>query len=86
MDAVSLYSAYTFLEGFLTPSLGLSFTNYKLSDNAETDNLTTLLAGVNIRPYRTLSLDLQGQYLNNKIYKDDFRLFAKLNYWFNTNF
>jgi hypothetical protein len=86
MDAVSLYSAYTFLEGFLTPSLGLSFTNYKLSDDAETDNLTTLLAGVNIRPYRTLSLDLQGQYLNNKIYKDDFRLFAKLNYWFNTNF
>ena len=86
MDAVSLYTAYTFLEGLLTPSIGLSFTNYKLSDDAETDNLTTLLAGFNIRPYRTLSLDVQGQYLNNKIYKEDFRLFAKLNYWFNTNF
>jgi hypothetical protein len=86
MDAVSFYTAYTFLEGLLTPSVGLSFTNYKLSDDSETDNLTTLLAGCNIRPYRTLSLDVQGQYLNNKIYKDDFRLFAKLNYWFNTNF
>ncbi len=86
MDAVSLYTAYTFLEGLLTPSVGVSYTNYKLSDDAETDNLTTLLAGCNIRPYRTLSLDIQGQYLNNKIYKDDVRLFAKINYWFNTNF
>ena len=86
MDAVSLYGAYTLLEGLLTPSVGLSYTNYKLSDNAETDNLTTLLAGFNVRPFRTLSLDVQGQYINNKIYKDDVRFFAKLNYWFNTNF
>ncbi len=86
MDAVSLYTAYTFLEGLLTPSVGVSFTNYKLSDDSETDNLTTVLAGFNIRPFRTLSLDVQSQYLNNKIYKDDVRLFAKLNYWFNTNF
>jgi len=86
MDAVSIYTAYTFFEGLLTPSIGLSFINYKLTDNADTDNLTTLLAGFNIRPYRTLSLDVQGQYLNNKIYKEDFRFFAKLNYWFNTNF
>jgi hypothetical protein len=28
---------------------------------------------------------LQGQYMNNKIYKDDYRFFLKLNYWFNTN-
>lgn len=86
MDAVSLYTAYTFLDGLITPSVGLSYTNYKLSDDAETDNLTTLLAGCNIRPFRTLSMDIQGQYLNNKIYKDDVRFFAKLNYWFNTNF
>ncbi|HSD63480.1 MAG TPA: hypothetical protein VLB50_06760 [Ignavibacteriaceae bacterium] len=86
MDAISLYAAYTLLEGLLTPSAGISYTNYKLSDDAETDNLTTLLAGFNLRPYRTLSFDIQGQYMNNKIYKNDFRLFAKLNYWFNTNF
>jgi len=33
-----------------------------------------------------LSFDIQGQYLNNKIYKDDWRLFFKLNFWFNTIF
>lgn len=85
MDAISVYSAYSFLEGLITPSLGVSFTNYKLSEDAETNNLTTILAGLNYRPYRIFSVDLQGQFMNNKIYSNDFRLFLKLNYWFNTN-
>ena len=84
LDAVSLYGAYSFFEGMITPSLGLSFTSYKLSVDSEKNNLTTLLAGCNYRPWRLLSFDLQGQFMNNKIYKNDFRLFFKINYWFNT--
>ena len=85
MDALSLYSAHTFFEGLITPSAGISFTAYKLSPDDATNNLTSVLAGVNIRPYRYLSFDLQGQYMDNKIYKNDFRFFFKINYWFNTN-
>ncbi len=85
MDALSLYSAYTFLDGLLTPSLGVSFTNYKLSKDGEVNELTALLAGVNFRPYRMLSFDVQAQYMNNKIYKNDLRLLFKLNHWFNLN-
>ena len=85
LDALSLYTGYTFLDGFLTPSLGIAFTSYKLSEADEKNNLTTLLGGVNIRPWRALSFDLQGQFMNNKIYNEDFRFFLKLNYWFNTN-
>jgi len=85
LDAVSIYSAYTFLEGMLTPSLGLTYTSYKLSEDSEKNNLATVLAGVNYRPWKDLSFDLQGQYMNNKIYKNDYRIFFKLNYWFNTN-
>ncbi|MGE5399088.1 MAG: hypothetical protein ACM3S2_01705 [Ignavibacteriales bacterium] len=85
MDAVSLYGAYTLLDGFVTPSLGLTYTSYKLSKEDSKNNLTALLAGLNVRPWKVLSFDLQGQYMNNKIYKDDFRLFFKINYWFNTN-
>jgi hypothetical protein len=84
LDAVSVYTAYSFWEGLLTPSIGLSYTTYKLSDDGPKNNLTTLLAGCNYRPWTLLSFDLQGQFLNNKIYKDDFRLFFKINYWFNT--
>ncbi|MDO8549171.1 MAG: hypothetical protein Q7S39_03325 [Ignavibacteria bacterium] len=85
LDAVSLYSAYSFFEGLITPSLGASYTSYKLSEDSDKNNLMTVLAGVNYRPFRVLSFDLQGQYMNNKIYKDDYRFFFKLNYWFNEN-
>jgi hypothetical protein len=86
LDAVSLYSGYTVLDGLLTPSIGVSYTKYKLSPtDAESNNLTTLLAGLNIRPLRMLSFDIQAQYMDNKIYKNDFRFFFKLNYWFNFN-
>ncbi len=84
-DAISAYTAYSFLNGFITPSVGLSFTSYKLSKDSEKNNLITLLAGCNVRPFRTLSFDLQGQFMNNKIYKNDYRFLFKLNYWFNTN-
>ena len=85
MDALSLYSAHSFLEGLITPSAGISYTAYKLSPDDATNNLTSVLAGINIRPYRSLSFDLQGQYMDNKIYKNDLRFFFKINYWFNTN-
>lgn len=85
LDAVSLNSAYTLFNGLLTPSVGLAYTKYKLSEDAESNHITTVLAGFNIRPYRTLSFDLQGQYMDNKIYKNDLRVFFKLNYWFNLN-
>lgn len=86
LDAVSLYSAYSLFEGMLTPSCGLAFTSYKLSpDETDRNTLLTLLAGFNFRPFKSFSIDVQGQYMNNKIYKDDMRLFLKLNYWFNTN-
>jgi hypothetical protein len=70
----------------LTPSVGISYTNYQLFTDSETNHLTTLLAGFNYRPMRILSFDIQGQYMDNKIYRNDFRLFFKANYWFNTNF
>ncbi len=86
MDAVSIYSAHSFMEGFITPSVGIAFTNYKLSKDSETNNITSLLAGVNVRPWNRWSFDLQTQYFDNKIYKNDFRLLFKVNHWFNTNF
>jgi hypothetical protein len=86
LDAISIYGAYTIFDGLLTPNIGLSYSSYKVSKDAETNNVTTLVAGLNIRPVRKFSLDLQGQYLDNKIYKNDFRVFLKFNHWFNLNF
>lgn len=85
LDGLSLSSAYTFLDGLLTPSLGLGYSSYKLSAQSPKNDALALQTGVNVRPWRSLSFDLQGQMLNNKIYKNDYRLFFKINYWFNTN-
>jgi len=85
LDAISGYSAYTLADGLITPSAGFSYTTYKLTPDAEKNSLTTILVGLNFRPFRKLSFDIQGQYMDNKIYKDDFRLLFKLNHWFNLN-
>jgi len=84
LDALSFYSAYSFLEGKSTPSIGISYTNYKLSENSSKNNLTTILTGINFRPEPRLSFDLQLQYLNSEIYKNDSRFYFRVNYWFNT--
>ena len=86
LDAFSLYTSRSYLEGQVTPSVGFSYTSYKLSPEDDSNSLITLLAGVNYRPMRAMSFDLQAQYLNNKIYKNDMRILFKFNHWFNTNF
>jgi hypothetical protein len=86
MDAISFYTAFSQMNGLITPSIGFSYTRYKLSEEDPSNELVTVLAGTNFRPFSTLSFDLQGQYLNNKIYNNDWRLFFKLNFWFNTIF
>jgi hypothetical protein len=85
LTSVSLYTSKSLYEGKFTPSVGLAYTNYKLTEDDDANDIISLLAGVNIRPWRTLSFDVQGQYSDNKIYKNDLRLFLKINYWFNTN-
>lgn len=81
----SIYTSKSFYNGLITPSIGLAYTNYKLSEDAESNDIISALAGFNLRPWRTLSFDLQGHFSKNKIYKNDLRLFFKINYWFNTN-
>lgn len=86
LTSVSLFTSRSLYDGLITPSVGLSYTNYKLSaDEDEANDIISALAGVNVRPWRTLSFDLQGQFSDNEIYKNDLRLFFKINYWFNTN-
>ncbi|MBA4252021.1 MAG: hypothetical protein C0442_09920 [Chlorobiaceae bacterium] len=86
LDDISVLCNYSFNDGFVTPSLGISYTNYKMDEDAPENKATTIIAGTNIRPWRMLSFDTQIHYVNNKIYNNDYRFFLKLNYWFNTNF
>lgn len=85
LDAVSIFSGYSFCDGKISPSIGISLTKFKLSQDSDSQNLTSLMLGLNWRTLRDLSFDFQGHYLNSPIYKNDFRFLFKINYWFNTN-
>ncbi len=70
----------------LTDKLGLTastgFARYGLF-NENSDNSTSLTGslGVNYRPGKHFSLDIIGQGARNKFFNNDFRIFAKANYW-----
>lgn len=85
LDAVSIYTAKTLFNGKLTPSIGVSYTEYKISEDDETDNLISLTGGINYRPAKKLSFDFQTQYYNNKYYKNDLRFLLRANYYFRIN-
>ena len=82
--AFDVNAAYGMCDGLLTPSVSVSYGEYKLSDNSNNNHITTVVGGVNVRPIRSFSIDIQGQYMDNPIYKNDVRLLLKLNYWFFT--
>lgn len=86
LSAISFYTAQTLLNGLITPNFSFAYTRYKLSSAVSTNEMVTVLLGLNYRPIRTLSFDAQGQFMNNKIYNNDFRLLLKFNFWFNSNF
>lgn len=85
LDAVSAQGASPLLGRRLIPTLGVSYSSYKLIASDKTDNAFAATAGVIARPLQLLSIDVQGQYITNKIYKNDVRLYAGLTFWISHN-
>ena len=81
LNAVSLQGSYALCNRMLIPTLGVSYTSYRLNASAATENTIAAAIGLIARPLQTLSVDVQGQLLNNKVYKNDVRLYAGVNFW-----
>jgi len=59
----------------------LSYARYKLNESAsELDNALAVGLGLVYRPMPVLSLDTQGQWIQNRIYKNDLRFFVRVSY------
>ena len=65
----------------LTTTLMLSYAQYKLSETAPRDGAFSMAFGVVYRPIPLLALDTQVQWIQNKIYKNDTRLFIRASYY-----
>lgn len=86
LDGFNVQAAYPFLDGMLVPHLGAVYSSYALSENGDKTSTTAAVAGAMLRPWKKLSVDFEGQYVTNRIYKSDVRAFARINYWFSHTF
>ena len=81
LNAVSLQGSYPLMERMLIPNLGISYTSYKLNPSDNAENTIATVLGLIARPLQMLSIDVQGQWLNNKVYRNDLRLYAGVTFW-----
>ncbi len=82
LQSFSLQGVYPLLNRVVTPMLGVSYSSYRLSADAPRDNALAILLGAILRPVNAFSMDVQGQLMTNRIYKNDLRLQVRLMYWF----
>lgn len=82
LSTISLQGAYPLLENRVVPNAGLTYTSYRLESNAGKESAVGAVLGTTLRFIQALSVDLQGQWVHNVVYKSDFRFFGKINYWF----
>jgi len=86
LNTVTLQGAYPLLNNRIAPNAALTYTRYRLDDNASTESAVAAALGTTLRLVQAVSIDLQGQWVNNIVYKSDFRFFGKINYWFSERF
>lgn len=87
LNGVSAQFIYPLLERKLLLIASGAVTGYKIlqADSLPTSHLYSGSLGVTYRPLNLLSLTLQGQYYQDPIYKNDFRGYLQLNYYFFSN-
>lgn len=79
----SLNIGYPLFDNIFTPTLGVSYAQYKLSEySSKLDDVLAVGVGGVYRPNTSFSLDCQLQWINNKVYQNDIRLMVRGSYSF----
>lgn len=82
LASISLQGAHAFFDGHVVPNAGISYMSYRVDAEAPRYTATSVVLGTTLRPTSAVSLDLQGQWLDNFIVKSDFRFVGRLHFWF----
>ncbi len=82
LASISLQGAHGFFDNHIVPNAGISYMSYKVDAEAPRYNATSAVLGATLRPVSSVSLDIQGQWINNFIMKSDFRFVGRLHFWF----
>jgi len=80
LAAFSVNAGYPMLNKVITPTVMVGYAHYKLNDNAPTSNALSVALGAVYRPTTIISVDVQVQWIQNKVYGNDMRLFLRGSY------
>jgi hypothetical protein len=82
LNGISVQAVYPMLDRTLTPMIAFGYATYKHDKADAARDVVNGTLGAVYRPMQSLSTDLQVQWMSNPQYKNDVRLFLKVNYWF----
>ncbi|HEY6952088.1 MAG TPA: hypothetical protein VI758_06750 [Bacteroidota bacterium] len=84
LNGVAVQAAYPLQDRTFVPMLAFGYGSYKVSPDASTNTVFNGSIGLTYRPMPSLSADVETQYMENRLYASDVRVFLKVNYWFST--
>lgn len=86
-EGVYAYFNKEMIKSLLTLTSSLNYSRYNLgNENVEKTDVFGGMLGLTYRPISKLSIDAQGQFITNEIYKFDTRFMLGFNYWLFTKF
>jgi len=80
LAAFSVNAGYPLFNKVITPTVMIGYAHYKLNEDAPTSGALSAALGAVYRPMSVLSLDVQVQWIQNKVYGSDMRLFLRGSY------
>jgi hypothetical protein len=81
-DGITGYAQRDIMKDKLSGSASLSYSRYKLGDyDVDKVNALSGMLGFTYRPMPQFSVDVQGQFITNRIYKTDTRFLVGFSYW-----
>jgi hypothetical protein len=84
LNGIALQATYPLPDRVFIPMLAVGYGSYKVSPDAATNSVLNGSLGLTYRPVPALSANIQTQYMQNRLYSNDLRIFLSVNYWFST--
>jgi len=84
MNGLAIQATYPLPDRIFVPMIAAGYGSYKISPEAETNNVLNGSVGLTYRPVPFLSANIQTQYTQNRLYNNDVRIFLNVTYWFNS--
>jgi len=84
LNGLAIQATYPLPDRIFIPMIAAGYGSYKISPDAATNNVFNGSLGLTYRPVPSFSANIQTQYMANRLYSNDVRIFLNATYWFST--